>query len=71
MLEPFTYICDFLFSSGMFLQIFKIAKMIPIFRTGDVSQFNESRPMSMHRIQKKITIYSMKDEEHLLINMCY
>ena len=46
-LEPFMHICNLSFSKGIFPQQMKIAKVIPIFESGDKSQFNNYRPISV------------------------
>ena len=46
-LEPFMHIFSFSFSNGIFPLQMKIAKVIPIFKSGDKSQFNTYRPISV------------------------
>ena len=46
-LEPFMHICNLSFSKGIFPLQMKIAKVIPIFKSGDKSQFNNYRPISV------------------------
>ena len=46
-LEPFMYICNLLFSKGIFPQQMKIANVISIFKSGGMSQFNNYHPMSV------------------------
>ena len=53
-LEPFMYICNLSFSKGIFPLQIKIAKDIPIFKSGDKSQFNNNRPISVHSQFSKI-----------------
>ena len=38
-LEPFMHICSLSFSKGIFPLQMRIAKKIPIFKTGDKSQY--------------------------------
>ena len=42
--QPFTYICNFSFESGVFPDKMKIAKVIPLFKTGEKSNFTNYRP---------------------------
>ena len=46
-LEPFMHICNLSFSKVIFPLQMKIAKVIPIFKSGDKSQFNNYRPISV------------------------
>ena len=46
-LEPFMHICNLSFNKGIFPLQMKIAKVIPIFKSGDKSQFNNYRPISV------------------------
>ena len=46
-LEPFMHICNLCFSKGIFPLQMKIAKVIPIFKSGDKSQFNNYCPISV------------------------
>ena len=46
-LEPFMHICNLPFSKGIFPPQMKIAKVIPIFKSGDKSKFNNYRPISV------------------------
>ncbi|XDV36142.1 hypothetical protein PO909_005986 [Leuciscus waleckii] len=46
-IEPFTYICNLSFTSGMFPDCMKIAKVIPLFKKGNKSEFSNYRPMSL------------------------
>ena len=46
-LEPFMPICNLSFTKGIFPQQMKIAKVIPIFKSGDKSQFNNYLPISV------------------------
>ena len=41
------HICNLSFSKGIFPFQMKIAKVIPIFKSGDKSQFNNYRPISV------------------------
>lgn len=46
-IEPFTYICNLSFISGIFPDCMKIAKVIPLFKKGDKSEFSNYRPISL------------------------
>ena len=46
-LEPFMHIFNLFLSKGIFPLQMKIAKVIPIFKLGDKSQFNNYRPISV------------------------
>ena len=46
-LEPFMHICNLSLSKGIFPLQMKIAKVIPMFKSGDKSQFNNYRPISV------------------------
>ena len=43
--QPFTYICDLSFATGIFPDVMKIAKVIPILETGAKVEFNNNRPI--------------------------
>ena len=45
--QPFTYICNLSFQSGVFPNKIKIAKVIPLFKTGEKSNFTNYRPVSL------------------------
>ena len=45
--KPFTYICNQSFITGIFPRNMKIAKVIPIFKSGDKYQFTNYRPISL------------------------
>ena len=56
------HICNFSFSKGIFPLQIKIAKVIPMFKSGDKSQFNNYRPISvLSQFSKILKIYFMKD----------
>lgn len=42
-IEPFTYICNLSFTSGIFPDCMKIAKVIPLFKKGNKSEFSNYR----------------------------
>ena len=45
--QPFTYICNLSFESGVFPDKMKITKVIPLFKTGENSNFTDYRPVSL------------------------
>ena len=45
--QPFTYICHLSFATGIFPYAMKIAKIIPIYKTGAKDEFNNYRPISL------------------------
>ena len=45
--QPFTYICNLLFLSGIFLDAMKIARVIEICKAGAKDEFNNYRPISL------------------------
>lgn len=46
-IEPFTYICNLSFSSGVFPDNMKTAKVIPLYKNGDKHVFSNYRPVSL------------------------
>ena len=46
-MKPFVHICNLSFSSGVFPDDMKIAKIIPLFKSGDESNFSNYRPVSL------------------------
>ena len=45
--QPFTYICNLSFATGIFPDAMKIAKIIPLYKIGAKDEFNNYRPMSL------------------------
>ena len=45
--SPLAYICNLSFSVGIFPEKLKIAKILPVFKNGDVSNFSNFRPISI------------------------
>ena len=45
--QPFTYICHLSFATGIFSDAMKIAKVIPIHKTGAKDEINNHRPISL------------------------
>ena len=46
-IKPFNHICNNSFENGVFPSKIKIAKVVPIFKAGDKSSFNNYRPISL------------------------
>uniref|UniRef100_A0A8C6MKE1 Reverse transcriptase domain-containing protein n=1 Tax=Nothobranchius furzeri TaxID=105023 RepID=A0A8C6MKE1_NOTFU len=46
-IEPFTYICNLSLSTGVFPDLMKIAKVVPLFKSGDKQSFTNYRPVSL------------------------
>ena len=46
-LQPFLYICNLSFQTGIFPDKMKIARVIPLFKSGDDFTFNNYRPVSL------------------------
>ena len=45
--EPLTYICNLSFQTGKFPNNMKIAKVVPLYKTGDRHHFTNYRPVSL------------------------
>ena len=45
--EPFQHICNLSLSKGVFPDAMKIARVIPLFKSGDEHVFNNCRPVSL------------------------
>ena len=45
--EPFTYICNLSFVEGVFPDKMKMARVIPLYKSGDASSLNNYRPVSL------------------------
>ncbi len=45
--KPVTYICNLLFQTGTFSNKMKIAKVVPLYKTGDRHNFSNYRPISL------------------------
>ena len=48
--QPFLYICNLSFTKGVFPVEMKIAKVVPLFKSGDDNTFNNYRPVSLNTI---------------------
>lgn len=46
-IQPLTHICNLSLSNGIFPQELKLAKVLPIFKSGDPTKFNNYRPISI------------------------
>ena len=46
-IEPITYICNLSLKLGIFPDVFKVAKVIPIFKAGDIHDVSNYRPVSI------------------------
>ena len=45
--QTITYICNLSLATGIFLDAMKIAKVIPIYKTGAKDEINNNRPISL------------------------
>ena len=45
--DPFLHICNLSFNNGIFLDAMKVAKVIPIHKSGEKNVFNNYRPVSI------------------------
>lgn len=74
LLQPLVYIINQSFSSGIFPDDLKVAKVIPLHKTGDINNINNYRPISILTIISKIFEKLMKQrlvhylEKHKLLN---
>ena len=70
LVQPFTYICNLSFATGIFLDAMKIARVIPIHKIGAKDEFNNYRPFST--ILSNSCGYFMIDWINLSVEMiCY
>ena len=53
-IEPFVYLINLSLSCGTFPKELKIAKVLPLFKSGDVSKFNNYRPVSVLPVMSKV-----------------
>ena len=77
-LKPFTRICNLSFRDGIFPDKMKLAKVIPLFKSGDKGSFNNYRPVSLlsqfSKIIEKlfdVRLQSFIDKHDLLSNSQY
>ena len=75
---PFTKICNLSLKSGIFPNQLKVAKVIPIFKSGDKHSFNNYRPVSIlpqfSKILEKIFYNRLKgfiDKHEILVESQY
>ena len=73
--QPFTYICNLSFESGVFPDKMKVATVIPLFKTGEKSNFTNYRQVSLlpqfSKILEKLFDVRLKkfiDKYQLLLN---
>ena len=45
--KPYTYICNLSFKNGIFPDRMKMAKVVPLFKSGDKKSFNNYKPVSL------------------------
>lgn len=45
--SPFTHICNLSLKNGIFPDQMKLAKVVPLFKTGENTTFNNYRPVSL------------------------
>ena len=45
--DPFLHVCNMSFSKGVFPDAFNIARVIPLFKSGDKCVFTNYRPVSL------------------------
>jgi len=46
-IKPMTFICNLSIQSGVFPEKMKVAKVVPLFKNGDVHHFNNYSPVSL------------------------
>ncbi|KAF7664264.1 hypothetical protein LDENG_00182270 [Lucifuga dentata] len=72
--EPFTYICNLSFTSGVFPVHMKTAKVVPLYKTGDRHLFSNYRPVSLlpqfSKILEKLFVTRLDKfiEKHNILN---
>lgn len=54
LLDPLLHIINLSFSQGIFPDYLKLAKVIPLFKNGDLSRFNNYRPISVLSVFSKL-----------------
>ena len=70
--QPFTYICNLSFATGIFPDAMKIAKIIQIYKTGAKDEFNNYRPIRYyHNFLKFLRIYLMIDLKSLSVKIIF
>ena len=64
--QSFTYICNLSFAIGILPDAMKIAKVIPIYKTGVKDEFNNYRPICyIHNFLRFLRSYMMIDFKNL------
>ena len=66
--QPFTYICNLSFATGIFPDAMKIAKVIPIHKTGAKDEFNNYTPISL--LPKFSNILEMLYDDRFFYLLC-
>ena len=61
--DPFLHVCNISFSKGVFPDALKIARVIPLFKSGDKHVFTNYRPVSLLPQFSKIL------EKYLIIDL--
>ncbi|KAF7660965.1 hypothetical protein LDENG_00270650, partial [Lucifuga dentata] len=73
-IEPFTYICNLSFTSGVFPDHMKTAKVVPLYKTGDRHLFSNCKPVSLlpqfSKILEKLFVTTLDKfiEKHNILN---
>uniref|UniRef100_A0A3Q2ZQH6 Reverse transcriptase domain-containing protein n=1 Tax=Kryptolebias marmoratus TaxID=37003 RepID=A0A3Q2ZQH6_KRYMA len=77
-IEPFTYICNLSFSTGIFPDNMKTAKVIPLYKSGEKCMFTNYRPISLlpqfSKILEKLFVTRLDqfiDKQNILNNNQY
>jgi hypothetical protein len=58
-LEPLKYVCNMSLSQGFFPNEMKVAKVVPLYKNGDVKKFNNYRPVSILPLFSKTSMALM------------
>ena len=76
--SPLTYLCNLSFQNGEFPDSLKLAKVIPVFKKGDKTKFNNYRPVSLlpqfSKVLEKLFDKRMQlfiDDNHILNDSQY
>ena len=68
--QPFKYICNLSFATGIFPDAMKIAKVIPIYKTGAKDELNNYRPISLLlQFSKIIEKFFVIDWKNVYVNI--
>ena len=70
LVKPLVHIFNLSFSSGIFPSEMKTAKVIPLFKSGDRSDFSNYRPISLLSQFSKVleTLFNFRLEQYLISN---